>query len=308
MANAGQHLLLRAGSKAAPAERDVLAARGIASRIASVGNGRVRLAVMLGSRALGTSRPTSDLDLFVVIETRRGQRWGPAEVLAERGRIQAAAGSPAIKTDLWVRTVEQFLAGRDVFGGIEYLPDREGVVVYTQPLQQRVAIVPRLADIRRENTFFWIRDAAEQLRLGAGWTESPPGPTLCLTQSEFLRRSIERSVMAVFVAHQRPVRTKDCNLMELLGQLEKVDSGLASRLRASLRPDSPKPAAARAVFSEVVEALAADGALKERLISLHGVLQALPRVQFSLPARLAGSSSPISARAGRASTSPEGGK
>lgn len=270
---AGEHLRLRADSRAAPTERDLAAGRQIAEQIAHAAGGRARMAAMVGSRALGTARDRSDLDLLAVIEAPRGQRWGPSDVLKERDRIQAAVGSPVVRTDLWVRTVEQFLAARTVVGGIEHLADLEGVVVYSRPLLNGIALVARPGDVRRENTVFWVRDAAEQLRLGALSSHSGVLGASAMSPANLLRRSVERALMALFVAHQIQASTKNRDVHDVLAELDTLEPDLVSRLRETLGPHTPDSIAAHGVLSAVTERLGKDTHLRERLVSVTGFLR-----------------------------------
>lgn len=141
---------------------DVRMAQNLATRIASVGHGKVRRVVMIGSRALGTAAHTSDLDLVVIVELAPHESpWNGVEADAERDRLQRELGPPPIPTDMTVRSAEQFEEARDVVGGVERLVELEGVDVYVKPFD-------RPPKARR------TKDAV-RLALGRAWLDASVG-------------------------------------------------------------------------------------------------------------------------------------
>ncbi|MFL5385823.1 MAG: nucleotidyltransferase domain-containing protein [Longimicrobiaceae bacterium] len=217
---------------------------------------------MIGSRARGSARPDSDLDLVVLLEIPADAApWGPAEVIAERKRLQQSVPRPPILTDLWVRTTDRYAEARGVIGGIERLVDVEGVDVFSEPLT-RAPIVRRTPDqVRREHVSAWIEHALWALE-GTAAMESatvarPVAPGQPRTADEASRICAERAVNALLVFHQVEARKGD-GLTGMIERLSKCDPGCAAHL-GKLFPDEESPTtAARRLVSEVMRRLSED--------------------------------------------------
>jgi predicted nucleotidyltransferase len=220
-----------------PLIADALLAQRLAMQIADVGLGRVQRVVMIGSRARGTPRPDSDLDLVVLFELPVHDRpWGPQEVIAERSRIHRLLPPPPVQTDLWVRTTDRYEEARRVVGGVEMLVDVEGVEVYSRP-PTRAPLVQRNTDqVRREHVSAWVEHALAALegtlrieRQAAGQTSLPGVPK---TPEAAARICVERAVNALLVFHQL-VSGKAAGVD---GMLSRLDVAERERVAAWLFP------------------------------------------------------------------------
>ena len=89
---------------------------------AAVPRGLQRI-LLFGSRAAGTARPDSDVDLLVV-ESKVADR------LAEVARLRAALSGLPHPVDVWVMDAVEFEETRGVIGGLAYPADRYGVVLH----------------------------------------------------------------------------------------------------------------------------------------------------------------------------------
>jgi predicted nucleotidyltransferase len=120
---------------------DASLAHEIARRIVAAGGGRVRLVALIGSRAKGMATEQSDLDVVVLEETASSDRpWTGEMIDGERDRLLRAVGQVAVPVDLTVRTTDEYYEARTIFGGVEQLIDREGIVLYTRPYDRAPTI------------------------------------------------------------------------------------------------------------------------------------------------------------------------
>ncbi|HEX2205156.1 MAG TPA: nucleotidyltransferase domain-containing protein, partial [Longimicrobium sp.] len=177
----------------------------LAGRIAAAGRGRVRCVAMVGSRARGTAGPESDLDIVVLVEPEAGAApWGPKEFRAERDRLRREVAAPPVRTDLWVRTPDRFEEARHVVGGVEWLVETEGVVVYRRAPDRPP--VPRRTpeQVRRENVSAWVEHALLALdgtTARANASALAAGGASAGDSREAARAAVERAVNALLVAH-----------------------------------------------------------------------------------------------------------
>jgi hypothetical protein len=227
---------------------------------------------MIGSRALGTAQPDSDLDLVVLAEVPRGaSAWGPAENLAERDRIQGAVGRLPVTTDLLVRTTDHYCEARGVVGGVEYLVDREGVDVYARALEHPPTIRRNAEQVRRANAGTWITHASAVLEELAAHPRSresaSAGPA-----------SAMRSVTALLVTHQLHSSKRD-GIRQMLGQLAAVDSPTAAQLLVSLESAEPPFRKAHAVLRTAVARLAQDPGMLPHLRQARAWLRKVEALQ-----------------------------
>jgi len=205
----------------------MLVGQRIAAQIVAVGQGRVQRVVMIGSRARGTPRPESDLDLVVLVELPAGSPpWGPSETIAERKRIQQQVPAPPVVADLWVRTTDRYAEARHVIGGVEILVDTEGVNLYSRP-PERAPVIRRTSDqVRRELVSAWVDHALSALdgtvAIESGRAPFPPVPGQPKTATEAARMCVERATTALLVLHQIGAG-KGCDLLPLIGQLSDAD-------------------------------------------------------------------------------------
>jgi len=188
------------------AEADLALARGVAGRIVSLEGLRVRRVVMIGSRALGTARPDSDLDLVVLVEPPAGTPpWRSADFAAEGVRLRARIGAAPVHVDLWVRTTDRYAEACDVIGGVDWLAAREGIEVFGRPAMRPPGVVLTREQIRCQNVSAWVEHACAALaaahRLGNAAAVSG-GAGDAGEPAATVRLAIARAVTAVLVAHQ----------------------------------------------------------------------------------------------------------
>jgi predicted nucleotidyltransferase len=243
-----------------PIPTDRAVATELAQRIVAAGLDRVRRVVMIGSRALGTAHPTSDLDLVVLVEVPRGSRaWGPAENLAERDRIQRAVGVPPITTDLSVRATDHYHEARHVIGGVEHLVGLEGVDVYSHPLSNPPTLRRTPTKVRQQHTGTWITHAAAVLEEATSSARADSGeePDGAARLSAAAHASVMRAVTALLVSHQLHSRKRD-GIPAMLTQLAAVDHETAAGLETVLRRSVPPFQRACEVLQLVVLRLGRD--------------------------------------------------
>jgi len=204
-----------------PTPSDQRVGRDLAARIAAAGEGRVRSVVMIGSRAHGCSTRSSDLDLVVIEETAaHDSNWDGNRTDREKARIERELGLPPMPTDLTVRSTQQYVDAREVFGGVEWLVDTEGVVLFASPLARKV--VPRLSKERVRSGLIvaWLEAALRSLaraRTGQIASDSPhmivahvngkglalrPASVPTRTPEYYWHRSIQQALAAACVFHQ----------------------------------------------------------------------------------------------------------
>jgi hypothetical protein len=245
--------------------RDVLLSQRLGLQIVDAGLGRVQRVVMIGSRALGTARADSDLDLVVLVELPAEARpWGPAEVIAERRRMQEQIGTPPVLTDLWVRTTDRYEEARGVIGGVERLVDTEGVTVYARPTQ-RPPVVRRSPDeVRREHVSAWVEHALAAyvgtLRMESG--SAPPTPGQPKTAQDGARICAERAVNALLVYHQREA-SKSAGVDGMLALLPESDHRRAIRwAQTGGRGGGSASGCARRVMAGLLERMCEDRTMR----------------------------------------------
>lgn len=95
----------------------------VKERILAAGRNRIRRVVLYGSRARGTDRPDSDLDLLVVEKD-------PVSKFQERQRLHQAIGSFSIPIDIRVMGETEFEETKNIVGGIAYPAHKEGRLLY----------------------------------------------------------------------------------------------------------------------------------------------------------------------------------
>jgi hypothetical protein len=243
----------------------------LARRIVAAGLGRVRRVVMIGSRARGTARPTSDLDLVVLVELPRGSpAWGPRENLAERDRIQKAVGTPPISTDLSVRTTDHYHEARGVIGGVEHLVDVEGVDVYSHPLSEPPTIRRAPDCVRSQHAGTWITHAVAVLEEAV--SSARGAPHLDATKlTEAAHACAMRAITALLTIHQLHSSKRD-GLPAMLTQLAGADAQAAAELQGVLERAGPPIQKARTVLQIVVGRLGRDPGMTPYLRQAHAWL------------------------------------
>lgn len=302
-----------------PTPVDLLQAQRLAYRIAASGSNRVQRIALIGSRARGDAKATSDFDIVVLVEPPEAKpMWGKRENSVELQRIQSAVGPPPVTTDLSVRTTDQFAEAQGTFGSIEWILATEGVELYSRPAL-RLPVVCRTPDrVRIESVGDWMEDALVKLELafGGGATGSAVvvGATPTRTAPERLAQmSVEHSLLALFVLHQKPFSTKAVRLDVTLDALRALgERRLAEEIRR-LAVSLPSAQAARTIVSSILYRL------DQELLLRHHVRDVLKRLRIVRPLvtglRVSGISAdtrhpPVTARPrdGASTRSPSGAK
>ncbi len=183
---------------------------------------------MFGSRAVGTSHDSSDLDLIVVIETLYDPNGNVRECDAMRNHILKSLGPPPVKTDLSVRSIDQFEAAKGVIGGAERLALTEGVELFAVPYT-RTPIVPAnrrgtIAGLVRS----WFESALRFAEESATF-EAAKNPTSALAAF----RSVQKSITAVCVHHQMET-SKSESIYHVLKRLAEIDVEAANAFRSAI--------------------------------------------------------------------------
>jgi predicted nucleotidyltransferase len=218
-----------------PSAVDLAIARAVAQRLIAQGKNQIRLIAMIGSRATGHARETSDLDLVTVVELPPDEpRWNGPHADAEKMRLIQAIGPVPVELDLSVRSGEQYEEAREIVGGVEKLVAQEGCIIFSQPFSNapkrtrtRVAVTTHLVRA-------WLEASARSIALGIrasqekvavpsldGWhsvhryghvgtalEESGLRITLRRTVSNmrgadhYWRRAVQQALTAVCVLHQ----------------------------------------------------------------------------------------------------------
>ena len=92
-------------------------------RILAEGKNKIRRMMLYGSRARGTARPDSDLDLLVVEKD-------PVSKRQERERLRQAVGDFSVPIDIRVMGETEFQETKNIVGGVAYPAYKEGILLY----------------------------------------------------------------------------------------------------------------------------------------------------------------------------------
>jgi predicted nucleotidyltransferase len=249
-------------------------AAAIVGRLVALMDGRLRLAVVIGSRAVGRARSDSDLDIVLVVEPSPDMRnWDGPTADRQRERLLQALGSTPCKVDLSVRSGDQFEDARQLFGGVEWLAEHEGRVLYhaafeTPPRRTR----PR--ELMRRNLMrAWLDAAHRSLMAVASQptsaTPAPPrlrsplisssGPYVVRLSAghdagvqarDRCERALKQAAAAICTHYQVEMRRHD-QLEVIAGRLERCSRTVADKVRRiAQRGNSPE--AANDLFGEAL--------------------------------------------------------
>jgi predicted nucleotidyltransferase len=247
-----------------PRENDLQLSRRVAGEVLAICGSAVQRIAVIGSRAKGTARQDSDLDLVVFVEPAAGTPpWRSADFAAERRRVQSQLASAPVRVDLSVRTTDRFAEARGVIGGVEWLVAHEGVDVFTRPFARNPAVRLGRDLIRRQNVSSWIEPAC--LAFDAAVRLANDGVLRGGGDLETVRLDdvVTRALTAVLVAHQVYV-AKEAGLtaiVEALAPLDRQVHAVASGWRETARSLE----STLVVLRSVVERLCADPQLAQML-------------------------------------------
>jgi len=233
---------------------------------------------MIGSRALGSARVASDLDLVVLVELPAGSHpWGPLDNQAERSRILRQIGPTPLRTDLWVRTTDRYEEARRVVGGPEFLADSEGVVVYSRAADRPPVVRCSADQVRLQNVGTWIEHALlasdRAAKLENGFEVRQEGRFLQHGPGTLADVAIQRAITALLVFHQIISHKRDSK-DSMLTRLAGLEPQVAAHLRVVLGNGPATAKTARAVVVTVVHRLVATDGMTPYL---NGVLRDLAK-------------------------------
>lgn len=258
---------------------DLDIANGIAARLAAAGKGRVRRVAMIGSRAIGVARPSSDLDIVALVELPAvAHPWNTAQTQLEQERLRAELSPAPYRIDLSVRTTDQYEESRRVIGGVEHLVDAQGFTLFTHPLDSPPRVRRTRDQVIRQQMRAWIgqayvafrasRSTVRPGRSALASSASPQEPVAALD-------SVHRSLNVPFVKHQILVQKRD-SLAEKLDWLSVVEPDLAGKLRAVIAPERVSVRIAQLVLYETARWAMGDRALAGHMADLlHDLSQPL---------------------------------
>ena len=212
----------------------------------------VRRIALIGSRARGDERNDSDFDVCVIIEPPRVQ-WRATDNLSVKTRLIAAIASLGEPVELWVRTAAQFVAAARVFGGIEELVSREGVILYERNFDRQPLSRLTPDEVRQSHVRDWLYDALRHLEL-ANQRTARNG---IISSSEVtiyetcLRQGVLRGITALCVHHGVRASTKHEPLNIVLRRLSAVE-GASDSIGEILETGPPWCASAAARVLNIV--------------------------------------------------------
>lgn len=267
-----------------PTASDITLARDVAAQVVQGGNGRIRRVVMVGSRALGTSKPYSDLDLVVLLELPAGAKpWGMRECAAERERLTSKLTQRSVKVELWVRTTDDFEENRRVECSLEWRADSEGVEVYHRPLDRPAVARRPLSTVRRENVFGWVSHGVSALDAALAMENQAALKAVQVPDQakRAAHAAVMRAVTALLVRHGIHASKHD-GLEVMLAHLSRADPASATRIHALLGGHTSPAQRAHAVLREVVRHLAEDNKMAPLV---EGIRRCLAQPAVFLAAR-----------------------
>ena len=239
---------------------DLAVARQLASVVISVGEGRLRRVVLIGSRARGDARPDSDIDLAVIVEPD-GLPWGPREVAAERFRLQRVLdqqhASPP-RAEVFVTTADQFIVGRSIFGGVDWQIETEGIPLYTEAFRRQPVARRTPAQVRNGYAATWVQHALHALE--AAYRGEP----------DAARVALERGLVALLVMHGAP-SSKRAGVDGFLGVLLAHDPGFV-RWVEQILGGGVTAVAARAILKGVLDRISADPMAATYIAEMRAIL------------------------------------
>lgn len=254
-----------------PAKGDLALAQQVVRRLLEANVDTLRRVVMIGSRRYGCARPDSDLDLVLIVEIPLAEVAAMRrEMAAQNRRVSAALGNWPLILDISVRTIDQFEEARTVVGGVEWLAEHEGYVIYARS-GDRAPIVRCQPDaVKRALVRTWLEDSRKALdRAVAMRNGTANHPDRLKTPDAFAMKSIRCAVYSVFVLHQVQA-PKHRTLDEALEHLALHAPDICEDITTSISLHGDPFAAAYAVLQGVTTSLiSASPDMKRELEPLH---------------------------------------
>ena len=254
-----------------PAEGDLALGQQVVDRLLQVCPHTLRRVVMIGSRRHGCAGPNSDLDLVVIVEIPLAEMAAMQQQMsAESRRINAALANWPLKLDISVRTIDQFEEARNVVGGVEWLVENEGYVIYARPADRAPIVRCRPEAVKRALVRTWLEDSLKALdRAVAMRNGTANHPDRLKTPDAFAMKSIRCAVYSVFVLHQVQA-PKHRTLDEALEHLALHAPDICEDISTSISVHRDPFAAAFSVLRRVTTSLiSASPDMKRELDPLH---------------------------------------
>ena len=187
------------------------------------------LAILFGSRARGTHREHSDLDIMLVTGVEPDSEYR-ADVAAQAAAFADAIYQKPVEVQIAWRNVEEFRRNRRFVNSVETNARQEGVVVGSDSI--------RCEDEAVESEYDWREYDAmlngAQRRLGRFQRDAAADE-----EDEFIGESaqsaLERAMNALLEAHQTPY-TRTHNIADLLGAIRRADPEMRE-FRLPIAPD-----------------------------------------------------------------------
>jgi len=229
-----------------PSDPDRACATRLAQQIVSFGRGSVRQVIMIGSRAKGTARPDSDLDLVVIVERPAEEKpWGGDEFTRAAESLRHALGPQNARLDISVRTIDRYAEARDVPGGAEYPAAHGGYVLFEAPPTRAPVVRTAPENVRREFVSSWVHHALLAIESFTTHSQRPI--------ASVARMAVERLVTALLI-HHKVAPEPFAEVVEFAWripqpQAKSIGVALASRLEAGALTPASTMREARAVLS-----------------------------------------------------------
>lgn len=227
--------------------------------------------ILFGSRAHGFVRADSDLDVLVLVEAPP-QTWTVGNNLALRQSLDHGFRALEIRTDCWVRTMDQFSVARHVVGGVEHWAHSGGVVLYERAMQRTPHSVRTPHEIKLINVMDWIRGARRQLahavQLASGHHGLTSAGSRHRAPQHYATRSIQRAIGSIFILHGVEPPPKSADIHEIIRRLNALEPSLSARCREHLLKSLVTLETARMAIELVAQRLSAVPELRSAMESI----------------------------------------
>ncbi len=243
----------------------------ITERIVSAGTGLLQRVLVIGSRARGSARPDSDLDMLVIVDPCTGD-WRARDNVAERRRLQRKIGQTPVALDLWVRTIDQFAEACDVIGGVEQVAASCAIETYRRPPVRAPLVRRSPHQVRLQHVADWLDDSyrllGQAIRGETPYARALEKRGVQKPAEYYATRSIHHSLGAVFVWQSIEPPQKDDGLQVWWEALSGLDAHAVSSIAAGAGEAPATANSATVLLRRTVRHLRKNEELRERLLQL----------------------------------------